>query len=189
MLQATHSLSSLFTHPIDTLREYCSPAWKKKFNYKREPKILDVGWGKVNTIGSIIIPIDALYARIWIIDSLKIKPLEKTPHYRWIKDILEHKDDSLSRAAYYEYSKTFFPEEDPDLQLVNIKKMALAFKEQNDIHTAPIMTFPPFRMEDGSYHVVLCDGVHRSCIAKILGKKFITCRIIEKENIRYTDFI
>jgi hypothetical protein len=173
---------------LQYISAYWRPRWKTEFNYTKEPKVIDVGWGDVRTTGFITIPIDILYARIHTSQGLKIQPLEETPHYGWIRDILAGTDDSISRARYYEYSKVFFPEEDPDAQLAAIKKMALAFREQKDIHTAPIVTFLPCLMTDSSYRVVLYDGTHRSIIAKLLGQTTLTCHLV-KEKIVYSNFV
>lgn len=162
--------------------------WKRKYNYVREPKIIDISWQKVYTTGVIVVPIDSIYGRIRTSKGLKITPIEDTPHYQWINDIIKGGDDSLSRAVYYDYSKKFFPEEDPLTQLDAVKKMVMSFKEKGDIEKADILTFPPAIKKDGSYCVVLYDGTHRLSIAKALGRKFIKCHVVQ-ETINVHDFV
>lgn len=185
MLFYKHFIRGLLLRTVHLLREVAlfapsSLVWRKKFHYTREPRVIDITWQKVYTTGVIVVPIDNIYGRIRTSKGLKITPIKDTPHYQWINDIISGADDSISRAAYYNYSKKFFPEEDPSVQLDAVKKMAIAFKEKDDIDKADILTFPPVLKKDSSYCVVLYDGTHRLSIAKALGRKFIKCHIVQE---------
>ncbi|MDO8604207.1 MAG: hypothetical protein Q7K40_02285 [bacterium] len=163
-------------------------AWRRKFNYVREPKIIDISWQKVYTTGVIVVPIDEVYGRIRTLEGLKITPIKNTPHYQWINDIINGADDSVSRATYYDYSKKFFPEEDAGNQLNIIVEMAKSFKKQGGIENTDIVTFLPVLNENSTYFVVLYDGTHRLSIATALGYKFIKCHVVQ-EKINIHDFI
>lgn len=162
--------------------------WQKKFNYKKNPKIIDIAWQKIYTTGVITVPIDIIHTRIRTLEGLQIIPLGDTPHYQWIKNIIKNKNDSVSRTKYYNYSKTFFSEEDPHAQLVAVKKMALSFKERKNIHTVDIVAFPPTLKQESDYCVVLYDGIHRVSIAKALGHKSIKCHLVQ-EKIYHKDLV
>lgn len=162
---------------IQNIFASCDDGWKEIFAFSPGNDIIDVGWQKTKTIGTIMIPADKILGRIRTRNGLQIMPLEKTPHYRWLKDILLRRDDTASRNDYYEYSRIFFPDENPNEQLQNIKKMALEFQAGGHINTAPIVTFIPSRLKGGDYTAVLYDGTHRTAIARILGHKRLKCYV------------
>lgn len=156
--------------------------WRKKFNYKKVYKEINIGSKKINTIGIVTIPVDILRARIFTPTGLKIKMIEETPHYLWIKNIIKNEDDLYSRNKYREYLKNFFPEEDEENQLSKIKTMALSFTPPFNISIYPLVLWGY-----GSYYAIICDGVHRAAIARALGYKFIECHLA-KGAIRLKDF-
>ena len=161
--------------------------WKEKLGFTPEERIIDTGWNKAHTFGYITVPANMIYGRIRTKNGLKIIPLENTPHYKWIKNIINNEDAAVPGKEYYEYSKIFFPDEDPDKQMQNIKKMAISFRDNGGIEKAAIIIHLPSRMNDGSYRLVLYDGTHRAAIAKILGHEYLKCHLV-KEKVDYDKF-
>jgi len=161
--------------------------WRKKFGYVKEPKVVDILWTKVDTIGFIRVPIDILCAGILTQTGLQMKRLEETPHYQWIKDLIEDRNDSESRAKYHDYIKTFFPDNNTDYELSKIQKMTLSFKNEHrkDFDDVDIVVYlPKYDTRKKDYSIAINDGIHRVSIAKILDHRIIKCRLI-METLEY----
>lgn len=155
--------------------------WRRKFGYKRDSETIDVGYGTVFTHGVIQVPLNVLRAPIHTPTGIRLMPIEETPHYQWIKALIEGNDDAYSRSKYREYVETFFPEEDTDAQLAKIVSLVSSFQSQsNGDSLITIVTHPPTRNRGSDSYVVIYDGVHQSAIAKALGHTFIQCRLVSE---------
>jgi hypothetical protein len=172
---------------IETIRLFFrnDSIWKKKFSFVSEHKEMDMIWQKVHTMGFVTVPLKNLLARIWTKSGIKEIPIEETPHYAWIKDIIENKDDSNSRTIYYQYVKTYFPRENVELRMERTKKMIFSFGNKKNIHELPLVVSFPIKKTNNEYDFIIYDGAHRASIAKALGEKEMQCYItkIKKINI------
>src|SRR3989338_3062199 len=113
-----YKIKKIFKKAVILLNFYkpTSYRWKIKFHYTKEPKTIDILWTKVDTIGFINVPVDIISAGILTPLGLQMKQLEETPHFKLVKDLIENKDDSESRAKYYNYINTFFPDNDTEYE-------------------------------------------------------------------------
>jgi glycosyltransferase involved in cell wall biosynthesis len=162
--------------------------WRRQFGYRRDPKVFDAEWGTVQTSGVIKVSIDFLRAPIYTPTGLRLMLIEDTPHYHWLRCLIDGNDDTRSREKYREYIEDFFPEADTDAQLAKIMRLATSFRsDSNSDSLVTIATFPPTRGQGSELNVVIYDGVHRSAIAKALGHRFIQCRLVLDE-VRNDDF-
>ena len=164
-----------------SLKEYL---WKKKFDYKPDPKTIDIIWTRVNTHGIITAPVKILLPAIYTKNGNIRVPLEQTPHYLWIKDLVDGNDDSFSKENYRKYLEAFcshdihFPWSTEE-KINNVIKMVSLYK--SDAQKSQAITIitgaPKWKFYICSYVVKIYDGVHRAAIAMASGHKFIRCRV------------
>lgn len=153
--------------------------WRRQFSYKHDPQTVDVGWGTIRTSGVIQVPLHVLRAPIVTPMGTRLMAVEETPHYHWIKALIEGDDDAYSRDKYREYLETFYPEVDLDEGLADVVSLVSSLQTQsNSDSLITVVTHPPTRNRGSDPYVVIYDGVHRSAIAKALGHKFIQCRLV-----------
>lgn len=153
--------------------------WRGKFDYRRDPKIIDVRWKTVYTKGMIRVPINILRAKITTREGKIAIPIEETPHYQWFKYFIEDNKNIYSDNKYREFIENFHPKVNVEEQLAYIQELARSIQSQpNSSSLITIVTYPPkINLRSGSYEVRIYDGVHRAAIAKVLGHRFIQCRI------------
>jgi 2-polyprenyl-3-methyl-5-hydroxy-6-metoxy-1,4-benzoquinol methylase len=159
--------------------------WKKKFSFVPEIKGMDMIWQKVPTVGFVTVPLENLLARIWTKSGIKEIPIEETPHHKWIKDIIENRDDSNSQTIYRQYIKTYFPRENIELWMERTKKMILSINDKKNLHKFPLVVSLPIKKTSNEYIFIIYDGVHRASIAKALGEKKLQCHITKIKKIEY----
>lgn len=164
-----------------TLRDYL---WKRKFSYISEPQTIDIGCTTVNTHGIITVPLKILLCGICTKNGNIRVPLEQTPHYQWIKDLVDGNDDSFSKENYREYLETFFSRDinfpwSTDEKLNNVMKMVSFYKSdaQRSQSITIITDAPKWKFYICSYVIKIYDGVHRAAIAMALGHKYIRCMV------------
>ena len=153
-------------------------SWKRRFQYRACHKDVDIGFGIVRTDGSIRVPMTLLRSPIMTPVGFKVVMIEETPHYAWIKDLVEGNDDTVSRQAYRTYLNLYHLDEGVE---ENIKKvMNLVDSLPLEIaqgHYPTIVTHPPSQY-GGELCVVIYDGNHRACIMKTVGQCYIDCRVV-----------
>lgn len=150
--------------------------WRRKFYYKKDPKIVDTGWSKSHTSGNIQVPLDILRANIWETSGLRSMIISETPHYQWIKDLVNKEDDTSSYQQYRRYIEIYFPELEAEMQLNKVRELVRSFQSQEKPITISIVTNMPMKM--GDYFVEIVDGVHRTAIAKAFGHESIICQLL-----------
>lgn len=152
---------------------------RKKFHYKYDPKNIDVGWGNIYTYGTIKIPLNILRANIYTPTGMRLVPIEETPHYQWINDLIQGNDNTDSYSKYHEYVKTFFPELNTDEQLDKIKNLVRSILSQPNKNSQITITVYTSKYNRNSFpYIIIFDGNHRAAIAKSLGYNFIQCRLV-----------
>jgi len=151
-------------------------SWPKEFNFKPEKVIVDVRWGKVDTYGIIRVPLNQIYAPLVTPTGNRLFKIEETPHYQWIKALVDGRNDRFVRAKYKEYIQTYFPEGNL-AEMEDVPELVKSFQSKRDTPIT-IITLPPALNENADIHVVVYDGVHRSAIAKAFGHKLIECRLV-----------
>jgi len=151
--------------------------WKFSFHYKKDAQIVDVRWRTVETIGVIDAPIDLIFAPICTEKGNQLMHIENTPHYRWIKDLIEGKVNDLNKNEYFQYNRQYFPDENADEQLNDVTRLVSEISSQKN-PTIEILTYPPNEILRSDISFRIFDGVHRAAIAKSLGYKIIKCRIV-----------
>ena len=151
--------------------------WKHKFSYRRDPMPVDVRWGIVNTSGVIKVPLIIIRASIVTPTGNRLFKIEDTPHYPWIKALMEGHDDRYARAKYREYTETYWPEKSAEDALATVVALVESFRAHRDTPIT-IVTLPPALIGYFDIYVQICDGVHRAAIAKALGHEFVQCRLV-----------
>ena len=164
-----------------SLREYL---WKRKFGYTPKFETTDIKWTVVNTHGLITVPLEMLRPSIHTERGNIRVPVEQTPHYAWIKDLVDGKDDTLSRAKYRSYIENYHSDaidvaKSIELHLANVVKLVDEYKSTpHRSNSITIITSAPKRKWNiCQYNVKIYDGVHRAAIAMALGHKAIRCMI------------
>jgi len=149
--------------------------------YKFKPDdryVVDVMWGRIETEGSIEIPIDMLYYRTFTPEGLKLMKIHELPHYRWLSSLVNNKEDKEGEQIYRDYLKTYWPAAaDSDFER---SKSTVRFYKESSPEIFTITIYPP------SDNVIVFDGTHRSVIAKAMKHDIIKCLIFKrmlKENI------
>ncbi len=161
--------------------------WRIKFGYKQDLINIDVRWATVFTHGIIKVPLNILRAPIVTSDGTQLMPIEDTPHYPWIKSIVEGCENLHLRDRYSSYLENYFPDDDKLVGLAQVIALVSSFKAAVNYHSIiTIVTQIPVRYQ-GSFYIVIYDGVHRAAIAKALGHEFIKCRLVAKR-INRNDF-
>ena len=155
--------------------------WRIKFGYERNPMTIDVRWGIVDTSGVIQVPLIIIRASIATPTGNRLFKIEETPHYLWIKALIEGHDDRYARAKYREYTETYWPEESAEDALATVVNLVESFRAHHDTPIT-IVTLPPALIGDSDIYVQIYDGVHRAAIAKALGHQFIQCRLVTKRS-------
>jgi hypothetical protein len=177
VLREIQDLSELFARAARDL------PWKRRYGFRPEFQDFDLGFGRIDTFGIIRVPVDLLRSPILTESGWKVTRLESTPHYRWIRDLADERDDTDSRREYRTYLERFHPDEDIEYTLAKIVKLVGAIREETaDGRVLTIATHPPARYRS-EFCAVIYDGNHRACIAKALGHSHIDCRLV---NIRMT---
>lgn len=153
--------------------------WARNFHYKHNPKLIDVGWNRVQTYGTFRCPIKFLRASIATENGKVLMRIEETPHYRYIKGLVGGNIDSLAREIYRQYIKAFSPGIIPENGLEKTAKLVKSIICDPDFSSkVSITTYPPKRIKGTStYEVKIYDGVRRACIAEAMGYRNIQCRI------------
>lgn len=163
-------------------------SWRRKYSYKVDPKSIDVRWSNVDTCGIIKIPINILLAPIVTPSGNRLFTIEETPHYPWIKSLVEGNEMMHLREKYREYLATYYPEEDTVAGLEQVVALVSSFKSgESHPSLITIVAHLPVHYK-GSDYVVIFDGVHRSAVAKAMGHEFIQCRLVSNRIHRH-DFI
>ena len=164
-----------------SLREHL---WKRKFGYKPKPNTVDIGWTMVDTHGVITVPIKMLRPSICTENGNVRVPLEKTPHYQWIKDLVDGNDDAVSKKKYRRYLEAFCSNDpcfpwNAEEKLDNMKKTVSLYKSDPErCRAVTIITSAPKRkFRVCPYTVKIYDGVHRASIAMALGNESILCLV------------
>ena len=166
-------------HRLRRAQEKEDRAWKAEFSFTPEHAVVDLGFGTIGTIGTIRVPLELLRSPILSHAGWRVVALEETPHFRWIRDLIDRRDDADSKDAYQRYLRLFHPDEDIDGTLLKIAELAETIRsEVKDGETLTIVSHPPSDYQ-GQFCVVIYDGNHRACIAKALGHSHITCRLVE----------
>ena len=158
--------------------------WKRRFGYKPEPKSIDLRWTTVITHGVITVPIKTLLPSMCTENGNVRVPIENTPHYQWIKDLVDGNDDAVSKENYRRYVEafcshdTYFPWSAEE-KLNNVIKMVASYQSDPEKREAiTIITAAPKRkFRVCPYAVKIYDGVHRAAIAMALGNKCIRCLV------------
>jgi glycosyltransferase involved in cell wall biosynthesis len=178
VLQAIQELSGLLAATARDL------PWKRRYGFRPELQDFDLGFGRIGTFGIIRVPVDLLRSPILTEGGWNVTRLENTPHYGWIKDLAEERDDTDSRRAYRAYLEKFHPDEDIEYTLTKIVKLVSSIRAEtaDSERVLTIATHPPARYRN-EFCAVIYDGNHRACIAKALGHSGIHCRLV---NIRMT---
>jgi hypothetical protein len=153
--------------------------WGRNFHYKHDPKLIDVGWNKVQTYGTFCCPIRFLRAQIATKKGKILMKIEQTPHYGYIKSLVEDNVDSSAQEAYRQHIETFSPKSIPERELEKTAKLVKSIVCDPDfVSKDSIVTYPPKKIKGTAAHEVrIYDGVHRASIAKAMGYKYIQCRI------------
>jgi hypothetical protein len=155
--------------------------WGRTFNFNSEHATVDIGYGNVPTIGIMSIPMSMLRSPIMTLTGFKVVTLEETPHYPWISDLVEGRDDADTRRDYRRYLGLYHLEDDADATVEKVVELVNAIRAEISMGDVPaIVTHPPSDYE-GAYCAVIYDGNHRACIAKALGQSHMKCRIVEIE--------
>ena len=158
--------------------------WKRKFGYTPKHDTTDIRWAIVNTHGIINVPLKLLLPAIQTQKgNIRIK-IEQTPHYAWIKDLVDGKDDTLSSKRYRLYIEPYHldatdVEKSIRLHLESVVKLVHYYQSNPDkARSIAIITSAPKRKwHVFQYKVKIYDGVHRAAIAMALGHKTIQCMI------------
>jgi len=153
--------------------------WAKQFHYKHDPKLIDVGWSKVQTYGTFRCPIRFLRASIATEKGKLSMKIEQTPEYHYVRDIVRGNIDVSTRGAYRHYIETFFPGGISERRLEKTAQLVKAILCDPDFGSkVSIVTYPPKRIKETStYEVRIYDGVRRACIANAMGYRYIQCRM------------
>ena len=102
-----------------------------------------------------------------------------TPHFAWIRCLVQGTDNQEARQGYIDYLETFFPEVNPATVLAGLReKVKFVLTKANEDGSITIITSKPKRRAHiGPYILKIYDGVHRSAIALALGHQYVQCRI------------
>lgn len=167
--------------------EHSDLFWRQKFGYESDPQTINVRWAIVYTHGVINVPLNILRAPIVTPTGIQLMPIEDTPHYPWIKSLVEGSEDVYLRDKYRSYLEAYYPEEDTTAGLDQVVALVSTFQSgANRDSLITIVTHTPTRYQ-GSDYIVIYDGVHRSAIAKALGHESIKCRLVT-DRINSHDF-
>lgn len=153
---------------------------KLNYNFTFENKRLQTGYGKVFTKGKIKVPIKELVANIWTESGCRATTIENTPHYRWIKDLLEVNESQKTQDNYHKYLSLYYPEENASQGLKKVKKFISSYqgsKNKEEFLTI-VISLPGIQNIFTSPNFQIIDGVHRAALACALGKKEIYCRLL-----------
>ena len=148
----------------------------RKLSFRRENEmIIDIGWMKVLTTSSIIIPIDKI--RVNLKDSTEIvkSKIEDTPHFKFI---YSHKNNiKTNKDVYQDYLIENFSE----INTKNIKDYIYNFISLYESYenNPEVFNLIVYRDKDLflKNHPTLLDGVHRLSIMKVFNQKFVKCFI------------
>jgi len=159
----------------------CDLLWRRKFGYKRDPKTIAVEGGTVCTHGVIEVPINVLRAPIHTSMGITLMAVEETPHFQWIKSLVEGNDSTCTSKVYREYLELFFPELDPGAEPDRMRSLVSSFQSElgNDGVTS-ILTYQPIFEKSLDPYLVVYDGLCEAAIAKALGHKIIQCRLVSE---------
>jgi glycosyltransferase involved in cell wall biosynthesis len=160
---------------ISVLRDF---VWRYRYGYTPDPLMVDVRWSSVRTHGFIKVPLNVLRSPIHTSAGIRLRPIEETPHYEWIRSLVAGHDDPSSRQAYRQYLETYYPEEDMAAGLDHVRATVSSFLSEILVDgSVEIVTYAPTYYR-GDHYIVIYDGVHRSAIAKALGHEIIRCRLV-----------
>jgi len=153
--------------------------WARNFHYKHNPKLIDVGWNRVQTYGTFRCPIRFLRASIATEKGNILMKIEQTPYYHYIRNIVTGDIASSTREVYRQYLKAFFPRIIWEEEVEKIERLVESIICDTDFgYNSDIVTYPPKRIKGTStYEVRIYDGVRRACIANAMGYRHIQCRI------------
>lgn len=153
--------------------------WQRVFNFRPEPKAIDARWTTVQTNGIITIPIDILQASICTPAGNQRRRLQDTPHFPYIESAIKGTERSHHRVNYRNYVESFFPDTDINAILEGVEDLASSWAgREGDGSRFTVVIYPPKRKYGFCpYRAKIFDGVHRACIAKILGHKVIDGRV------------
>lgn len=155
--------------------------WRREFGYKRDPKTITIEGGTVCTHGVIEVPINVLRAPIHTPTGIKLMSIEETPHFQWIKPLIEGNDSTCTSKVYREYLELFFPELDPDAEIDKMRSLVSSFQtESGKDGVISILTYQPIFEKSSDPYLVVYDGLCEVAIAKVLGHKIIQCRLVSE---------
>lgn len=142
-------------------------------NYnKTERHIVDVGWGKVETLGSVVVPIDELYASIKVGKDKQYLKIINTPHYKWIYSLVNNTNDIEAKTIYKKYLEEYFA----DTAVLDLQKSkdTVEFYKKSKPDILTIVVWPINDI------IIIFDGIHRTAIAKSMGYELIKCLIYNR---------
>jgi glycosyltransferase involved in cell wall biosynthesis len=152
--------------------------WKRRFGFRREISTVDLGFGTIEAWGRMRLPLELLRCPLLSHGGWRVLPLEHTPHYAWISDLVERRDDTGSRQAYRRYIELFHPEEQPTEALAKVEELVRTLASMQS-HQQPVtIAVHPPAVYRGQYCAVIYDGNHRACIAKATRQRHIDCRVV-----------
>lgn len=152
--------------------------WKKQFGYRRENARVDVRWARLPTHGIISAPMSALRAPIHVPGGKILATVENTPHFAWISALVAGSDDAEESAAYRAYLCKYYPQEDPEDGLRQVRNLVEVFRNSTErLDDIAIVCNEPITTNDGLV-ILIFDGVHRTAIAQALGRRSIRCRLV-----------
>jgi len=90
--------------------------WMKAFGYRPMAHTEDIGWTVVHTHGIIKAPIHSLRASIQTAHGRERRTIAHTPHFAWIRHLVQGTDNHEARQGYIDYIETFSPDFDPPIR-------------------------------------------------------------------------
>jgi len=156
--------------------------WKILFNYQKKAMLIDIGWNTVKTSAIICVPIEFIRAGIETKEGIKSLRLEETPHYKYIKSIIDNTNIESEYLDYEYYMKTYQKGRNTEDDKNKLYEIAndISCKFKSGINDCFIITnIPNISLRQGLI-VELYDGVHRAVIAKACGIKIINCLLLSK---------
>jgi hypothetical protein len=177
----------LFRQLVSVARGYLSGLadrrWMKDMAFKPERATVDLGFTTADTFGEIAAPVELLRSPIMTPVGVKVVRLDETPHYLWIKRLIDRTNDEEARDAYRTYLELYHPDDDVEGTILKISDLAERIREESAKgQLVSIVTHPPAQYR-GEFCAVIYDGNHRASIAKALGHTHVISRLV---NIRMT---
>ncbi|ABQ25875.1 hypothetical protein [Geotalea uraniireducens] len=151
------------------------------FDYKKAARVIDVprcDYAHIKATGTI--PLELLRVRLRTPDGIKLRKIEETPHYVWIKSIVDGNEKEAHSQGYRDYIKIYEPNMDIEKRLNELRTLVAEISSSLDkfVSETGIIIYVPEITYRGDIVFFIHDGNHRAAIAKAHGLERIAVLFI-----------